>query len=235
MAPSPSTARWLRSRPSQCGPVAVHDTSSTWPGFRNMAQHMATIILLLCLPLGAAVPLGAARAVRLPTKVAEVASPVVIVPGDGSNQLEARWNKPSTPHMFCRSVLCPGVFVLDREASQAARPRCDAARLRTGSGYGSPRPSCYRGYGCFRPAHSSAGVPAHKHARESARTQCVLRSSTAGLTTSGLSSIRRSAMPRRSCIGHGRAFAPHPGLLRIHNGTSAAAPTLRIVKTLGTA
>ena len=32
---------------------------------------------------------------------ASTPSPVVIVPGDGSNQLEAQLNKPSTPHFYC--------------------------------------------------------------------------------------------------------------------------------------
>jgi hypothetical protein len=29
-------------------------------------------------------------------------SPVIIVPGDGGSQLEARANKPSVPHFFCQ-------------------------------------------------------------------------------------------------------------------------------------
>ena len=32
---------------------------------------------------------------------ATTTSPVVIVPGDGSNQLEAQLNKPSAPHFYC--------------------------------------------------------------------------------------------------------------------------------------
>ena len=34
--------------------------------------------------------------------VALALSPVVIIPGDGSNQLEARLDKPSSPHWFCK-------------------------------------------------------------------------------------------------------------------------------------
>ena len=32
---------------------------------------------------------------------ATTTSPIVIVPGDGSNQLEAQLNKPSAPHFYC--------------------------------------------------------------------------------------------------------------------------------------
>jgi len=37
----------------------------------------------------------------LPALLAAVQSPVLIIPGDGSNQLEAKLNKPSVPHFYC--------------------------------------------------------------------------------------------------------------------------------------
>jgi hypothetical protein len=120
-----------------------------------LASHFCAALLALLFQLGSTVPLGSV----IVGKASAVASPVVIVPGDGSNQLEARWNKPSTPHVFCRRISAP-----PSNSPLPSAPPCEheresitlrarhvpviscAASLLTGSGCGFQRHSCCLGY-----------------------------------------------------------------------------------------
>ena len=62
----------------------------------------AAPLLLAALALWAASARGAGASARLAPRRAPLrARPVVLVPGDGGCQLEARWSVPSTRHAFC--------------------------------------------------------------------------------------------------------------------------------------
>jgi len=47
---------------------------------------------------GAACVLQQIQALTLPSTTKQ---PVIIIPGDGSNQLEAKLDKPKVPHFYC--------------------------------------------------------------------------------------------------------------------------------------